>query len=128
MEIFLIVHQSNILIPVAAGSVVLLLLMLVLFAYNECKCYRKAGLFFLLFRAVVILVGLIGVFIFGRDNFVLLIAILSGYLAYSGYRILQAKSNLPPCIDISAMVFILLSAVYYVYVYTCKNSKTTKKG
>lgn len=110
-------HNSNILIHVVAGSIALLLGILALTTKKGGKGHRKSGNYFLLLLIIVVLTGLIGVFIFKRNTFLLIITVLSAYYGFSGYRILQSKSNSPKFIDILVAIVSLIAVSYFLYYF-----------
>ena len=64
---------------------------------------------------IVIITGALGVIVFKRNLFLLLITILAGYNAYSGFRILKEKSNRFYIKDLLAMVGALSIALVFIY-------------
>ncbi|MDN5212895.1 hypothetical protein QQ020_12590 [Fulvivirgaceae bacterium BMA12] len=110
-------HYTNIVTHVIAGSIALVLGVLALTTRKGGKKHTRVGKLFLFFLTVVILTGLIGVFVFGRNIFLLVITVLSGYFGFSGYRTLQTKSNRPKVIDVSAAVIALITVFYFLYYF-----------
>ena len=110
-----ILHKSNIILHVLTGTVALVLGFVALLSIKGGKVHNKSGRLFLTLISVVILTGLIGVFIFGRNVFLLVITILSGYVSFSGYRILKFKTNTPLLIDIMIAIISVLVLVYFLY-------------
>jgi len=110
-------HNINILFHIIAGSVALLLGLIALLTTKGSKAHNKSGKFFLRFISIVILTGLIGVFVFGRNTFLLVITVLSGYVSFSGYRILLSKSNTPKILDIIVAIFSLIVLFYFLYYF-----------
>lgn len=108
-------HQANIVTHVTAGSLALLLGLFALLSRKGGKLHAKSGKYFLLFLTIVIITGLVGVFVFGRNTFLLVITMLSGYLGFSGYRTLQFKNNKPRKLDIGIAILTLLSVLYFLY-------------
>jgi hypothetical protein len=112
-----LLHKTNIIIHILAGSIALILGVIALIAQKGGKSHRKSGDLFLILLIVVIATGLVGVFIFGRNTFLLVITVLSGYFGFSGYRVLQTKSNRPRFIDISVALAALLAVSYFLYYF-----------
>ncbi|NLR78343.1 hypothetical protein [Chitinophaga eiseniae] len=112
-----VLHSANIITHVTAGSVALILGLVALLTRKGGMLHRKSGRLFLVFLSVVIATGLIGVFVFGRNTFLLVITLLSGYLGYSGYRVLQAKSNQFNGRDIVVAIAVLCSDLYFLYYF-----------
>ena len=117
MPDYSLLHNSNILIHVIAGSIALLLGILALTSKKGGKWHKKSGNYFLILLIIVVLTGLIGVFIFKRNTFLLIITVLSAYYGFSGYRILQTKTNKPKLIDISVAIISLISVSYFLYYF-----------
>jgi uncharacterized membrane protein len=108
-------HKLNILTHVMCGSAALLLGFVALLVNKGKRTHKRVGNVFLVFMAVVILTGLLGVFVFGRNTFLLVITALSGYFGFSGYRTLQTKSNQPKLLDILVALASLATVVYFLY-------------
>ena len=110
-------HNSNIITHVIAGSIALLLGILALTSRKGGKWHKRSGDYFLILLIIVVLTGLIGVFIFKRNTFLLIITVLSAYYGFSGYRILQTKTNKPKWIDIAVALISLTSVSYFLYYF-----------
>jgi uncharacterized membrane protein len=108
-------HTANIVTHVAAGSLALLCGVVALLTPKGGRRHRQAGRIFLYLLAVVVMTGLFGVFIFKRNAFLLVITLLSGYLGYSGFRIIKLKNNRPHVADIAAAIITLVAALYFLY-------------
>ena len=110
-------HNINILVHIITGSIALLLGLTALLSRKGGIIHNKVGMWFLIFISAVIFTGLIGVFVFGRNTFLLVITILSGYVSFSGYRILKLKANTPKKVDVLAAAVSLLILVYFLYYF-----------
>ncbi|WGK64853.1 hypothetical protein [Croceiramulus getboli] len=110
-------HQLNIIIHVLTGSLALIFGLIALLSVKGAKQHNRSGRFFLMLISVVILTGLIGVFIFGRNTFLLVITVLSGYVAFSGNRILKNKSNAFHFLDLIVAIFCVLVLGYFLYYF-----------
>ncbi len=108
-------HNINILVHIITGSIALLLGLIALLSRKGGITHNKIGRYFLIFISVVIFTGLIGVLVFGRNTFLLVITVLSGYVSFSGYRILKLKSNIPKKIDVVVAIVSLLVLAYFLY-------------
>ncbi|MEL6918322.1 MAG: hypothetical protein AAFO99_11405 [Bacteroidota bacterium] len=113
-----ILHKLNIIVHIIAGSLALILGTIALLSTKGAKLHNRSGSYFLKLVCIVILTGLIGVFVFGRNTFLLVITVLSGYVSFSGYRVLLTKSNVPKFIDICAALISLLVLAYFLYYFT----------
>ena len=108
-------HSLNIIIHVLAGVVGLVTGFLAIGTRKGGKNHIKSGRIFLKIITVVILTGLIGVFVFHRNTFLLVITLLSGYTAFSGIRALRLHGNKPVCADYIIPILVLSSGIYYLY-------------
>ena len=110
-------HKINVVTHVIAGSIALLLGVLALLTKKGGENHKRSGRFFLILLVIVIITGFIGVFVFGRNTFLLVIIVLSGYFGFSGYRVLQTKSNRPRLVDVCVAIFALISVSYFLYYF-----------
>ncbi|MFK7811950.1 MAG: hypothetical protein AB8B59_05615 [Maribacter sp.] len=117
MEEYTLSHQINIIIHVISGSLALVIGIIAMATRKGGRAHKKSGLVFLFLVTLVITTGLIGVFIFNVNTFLLVITLLSGYEAYSGYRVLKLKSNTPKSQDILVALLALASGVYFLYYF-----------
>ncbi len=108
-------HTANIVTHVAAGSLALLCGVVALLTPKGGRRHRQSGRIFLYLLAAVVMTGLVGVFIFKRNTFLLVITLLSAYLGYSGFRIVKLKNNRPHVVDIAASIITLMAAMYFLY-------------
>ncbi|MFD0864030.1 hypothetical protein ACFQ1M_17575 [Sungkyunkwania multivorans] len=112
-----ILHKFNIILHIVAGSIALLLGLVALLSIKGDKLHNNSGKYFLRFISIVIFTGLVGVFIFGRNTFLLVITVLSGYVSFSGFRVLVNKANVPKVIDILAAIISLVVLLYFLYYF-----------
>ncbi len=110
-------HTLNIVLHVSAGIVALGLGLVALLTAKGGNIHNKCGNYFLAFVSIVIVTGLIGVFVFGRNTFLLVITVLTGYVSFSGYRALKFKSNAPRPLDIIVAVVSLSVLAYFLYFF-----------
>lgn len=110
-------HQFNILIHIISGSIALLLGMLALLTTKGSGLHNRSGRLFLVAIAIVILTGFIGVFVFGRNSFLLVITVLSGYVSFSGLRITRYKSNKPRALDMILALLSVAVLAYFLYYF-----------
>jgi len=108
-------HLVNIIVHATAGSIALLLGIIALISKKGDKVHRQAGKIFTFLLVIIVLTALSGVFVFGRNPFLLVITVLSAYYGFSGYRILLTKSNKPKFIDILVAILSLISVSYFLY-------------
>lgn len=117
MEDYTLSHQINIIVHVIAGSLALIFALIAMIARKGGKNHKKSGVVFLFLITIVIATGLVGVFVFNVNTFLLVITLLSGYEAFSGYRILKLKSNTPRLLDILVALVTIASAIYFLYYF-----------
>jgi len=110
-----IIHHINIIIHVLAGSIALLTGLTALSVSKGGKLHIRFGWYFTRMIILVILTGLVGIFVFRRNNFLLVITLLSAYNCFSGIRALRLKGRRPEAIDYLAPVIVTGSALYYLY-------------
>jgi len=115
MDTIMFFHSTNIILHVIAGTIALLFGILALTSKKGANTHTKSGKWFLGLLVIVIFTALLGVFVFKRNTFLLVITLLSAYQGFSGYRTLQFKDNKPRLLDISMAIITLLSAFYFMY-------------
>lgn len=108
-------HSGNIAVHVISGSLALIIGFLMLLKAKGTSFHRKSGYLFMLCMMVVVTTGILGVIVFKRNLFLLLITVLAGYNTYSGFRILKEKSNRFYSKDLIAMFLALSTALVFVY-------------
>ncbi|MRG43667.1 hypothetical protein GFS24_01000 [Chitinophaga sp. SYP-B3965] len=116
-EISPLFHQINIITHIVAGSVALLLGLTAILTRKGGKRHTISGRLFLVFLTIVIITGLIGVLVFGRNTFLLVITMLSAYVGFSGYRALKTKSNQFKILDAAVAVITLITVFYFIYYF-----------
>jgi hypothetical protein len=112
-----ILHKSNIFIHVISGSIALILGFIAIILNKGKRLHKQVGKVFLMLLSIVIITGLLGVFVFGRNSFLLVITVLSGYFGFSGYRVLQTKSNEPKLLDIIVAILSISTVFYFLYYF-----------
>jgi len=115
MDQFTLAHKTNIIIHVIAGSSALILGIVILLARKGTRFHIITGRIFIALVSIVIVTGLLGVFAFGRNSFLLVLTLLSAYYAYSGYRIIKTKNNTIYWIDVVVAFISVSSGCYYIY-------------
>src|ERR1044072_1329958 len=110
-----LIHHINIIIHVVSGSIALRTGLTALSVCKGGKLHIRFGWYFTRMIILVILTGLVGIFVFRRNNFLLVITLLSAYNCFSGIRALRLKGRRPEAIDYLAPVIVTGSALYYLY-------------
>ena len=108
-------HSANIITHVVSGSAALLIGLLLLLRRKGTLLHKKAGLLFVCFMTVIVVTGILGVIVFKRNLFLLVITVLAGYNTYSGVRIVKIKSNTLYKIDVLVMVFAIAITLFFLY-------------
>ncbi|WEK70935.1 MAG: hypothetical protein P0Y62_05110 [Candidatus Chryseobacterium colombiense] len=110
-----IFHSVNIIIHIIAGSIALILGFIILFKPKGTVWHKKAGKIFTFAMIFVIITGILGVVIFKRNLFLLVITLLAGYNTYSGFRIVKEKSNVFYWKDVLVMIISVLTTLFFLY-------------
>lgn len=108
-------HTLNLILHVIAGIIAMLTGFAAIITVKGGKKHIRSGRYFLKMMVIVIATALIGVFVFERNTFLLVITLLSGYTAYSGLRVLKLHGQKPAWIDYIIPVLVLAAGIYYLY-------------
>ena len=108
-------HHLNIAVHVIAGSIALIAGLAAAMVAKGRKNHIRFGKYFMWMIVIVIITGLIGVFVFKRNNFLLVITLLSGYNCFSGIRAVRLRGQRPHTIDYLIPILVMASALYYLY-------------
>src|SRR3954471_20940164 len=92
-------HHINMLLHIITGTLALFVGLVILFRPKGTMRHIRYGHMFMWLVVVVIITALIGVFIFKRNNFLLLITLLSGYTCFSGIRAIRLAGRKPIAYD-----------------------------
>lgn len=111
------IHQTNILIHIFFGCVTLALGLFILIAAKGTFLHKKLGRLFLFAVTVVIATAIGGVFLFKLSQFLFIISLVSGYEAWSGYRVIRNKQNGPQWVDYLVSLVVLGSGVFFLAFY-----------
>jgi len=106
-------HSINIFVHVLAGTLALIAGTIALTAVKGGRTHILSGRLFAGLVAIVIATGLIGVFIYGRNNFLLVITLLSAYNCFSGIRVIRLRGQAPRLIDRGIAAAVMASALLY---------------
>lgn len=109
------VHHLNIAVHILAGTVALFTGLVAAIAGKGGKCHVHFGSYFKYMMVVIILTGLIGVLVFRRNHFLLVITMLSSYTCFSGIRVIRIYGKRPRLTDYLIPVLVQAAAFYYVY-------------
>jgi len=108
-------HHLNIIIHIIAGIIALIAGLLAVIVNKKNKRHVQFGKYFWWMIIFVIATGLISIFVFKRNNFLLVITLLSGYNCYSGIRVMRLAGKKPGSVDYIIPVIVMASAIYYLY-------------
>jgi hypothetical protein len=109
------IHHLNIAVHVIAGSIALIAGLAAAMVAKGGRKHIRLGKYFMWMIVIVIVTALIGVFVFKRNNFLLVITLLSGYNCFSGIRAVKLRGQKPHTIDYLIPILIMASALYYLY-------------
>lgn len=108
-------HLVSLIIHITSGTLALFIGFLLLFRKKGTAFHKKAGFLFAILMAFIFITGVIGVIIFKRNLFLLVITVLAGYNTYSGIRIVKVKSNGLYYKDTLVMVAAVFTTLYFLY-------------
>lgn len=108
-------HLANIVIHIISGIAGLLIGFLILFKKKGTAFHKKAGKMFVFFMVLIVITGVLGVVIFKRNLFLLVITVLVGYNTYSGVRIVKMKSNILYLKDILVIITAIVITLFFLY-------------
>lgn len=108
-------HTINLIIHVLAGLLALITGFFAIFTIKSDDKHIQYGRFFLKTMAIVTVTALIGIFAFNGNTFLLVITLLSGYNAYSGWGVMKMKNQKLTLLDYIIPLIVLSSGVYYIY-------------
>lgn len=117
MDLLSLFHQTNIIVHISAGSIALAVGLVAILTPKGGKKHRKSGRLFLMALGVVILTGLVGVLVFGRNTFLLVITLLSAYMGFSGFRVLKHRSNAMYFADWAIAIVCLSATAFFLYYF-----------
>ncbi|UQB69325.1 hypothetical protein [Epilithonimonas zeae] len=110
-----VLHSTNIITHIVAGTFALIIGFIILIKKKGTLTHKRIGRWFLISMILVVLTGAVGVIIFNRNLFLLVLTTLVGYNTYSGIRIIRTKTNEPKMVDFSAMIFAVVTTLYFLY-------------
>lgn len=110
-------HKINIILHVVFGCIALLLGLYILAAAKGTARHKKIGKHFFGAISVVIVTAIGGVFIFKLSQFLFIISLISGYEAWSGYRVIRNKQTGPKWADYVVAWFVLICGTGFLIFY-----------
>lgn len=111
-----IFHSANIIVHIIAGSIALILGFIILIKTKGTKWHKKAGWLFTICMIFIVATGFLGVIIFKRNMFLLIITMLAGYNTYSGLRVVKEKSNTFHFLDLMMIIIsVVITLVFLFY-------------
>jgi hypothetical protein len=108
-------HHTNIVIHVIAGTLALCLGIVAAIVYKRTKWHVKIGRRFVWMMCTVVITGLVGIIVFQRNSFLLVITMLSGYNSFSGIRAMRLKGQKPVAIDLIFPLMLIFAGGAYLY-------------
>jgi len=107
-------HQLNIALHVSLGTIALLVGIGALLTQHKAKLHRRIGRVFLWLLSGVVGTALLGALLFRVTPFLLMLTLLSGYVGYSGYRVVRLRERRASGWDALIALVVLLAAGAYV--------------
>lgn len=93
-------HALNIFIHVTAGAAALITGLIAISVRRKRRVHIRFGRQFMWMMIIVVLTALLGVLVFRRSSFLLIITLLSGYNCFSGIRTIKLSGNKPGPLDL----------------------------
>jgi len=106
-------HHLNIFTHVAIGTAALVTGLIAIFTWKRKKYHTRFGRYFMWAMIPVITTALLGVLVFKRHSFLLIITLLSGYTCFSGIRAIRLKGKAPRPLDYGATISVMTLAICY---------------
>ena len=107
-------HHLNIIVHVFFGTIGLLIGLVTLFYQNKPLQHVRYGRYFLYIMAVVVATAFTGILFFRSNPFLLILTLLGGYVAYSGYRTIRLRERPASRVDIAIATGVLLAGGLYL--------------
>lgn len=108
------IHKINLLTHIAAGTLALVVGIIVLFSAKGSKFHLRFGRYFVYLLVVVVSTGFLGWLFFRSNSFLLMLTILAGYNTYSGYRIVKLKQNRLSALEVFVPLLALAIGIFYL--------------
>lgn len=108
------IHKINLLIHITAGTVALIVGIIILFSAKGSRFHLRFGRYFVYLLAIVVSTGFLGWLFFRSNSFLLMLTILAGYNTYSGYRIVKLKENKLPTLEVCIPLVALATGIFYL--------------
>jgi hypothetical protein len=110
-----VIHRIIIFMHVLFGAASLITGTLILILKKGTTLHQKLGKLFLVFLVIVIIIAFTGIFILRANEFFFVISLVSGYEAWSGYRVLKNKFFGPRTADnLIALLAFFFSIIYFI--------------
>lgn len=100
-------HNLNIFVHVLAGCLGIVLGIIAYASSKGGKLHSQVGRLFLSQMGIVVLTALIGVLFFVTQPFLTVVAFLSFYMAYSGYRVTLTKAQGFQTVDLWVILLVM---------------------
>lgn len=107
-------HTVNIVVHIIFGILGLLIGSITLFYQNRSPQHVRYGRWFLCVLAVVVATAFVGVLFFRSSSFLVILTLLSGYVGYSGYRVVRLRERRASWLDALLAVVVLIAGGLYV--------------
>jgi hypothetical protein len=108
-------HQVNITIHVIAGTIAMLIGIILLIRPKATKFHLKWGRVFVYLLTLVNVSAFLGWLFFRSNPFLLMLTLLASYNTFAGYRIIKLKTNRGGLLDLLAPVAALSTGLIYLF-------------
>ncbi len=106
-------HTINIVIHVAFGTAALLIGLVTMLTMERLSIHRRYGRWFLLALLGVVFTAALGVVFFRSSSVLVILTLISGYVAYSGYRVIRLRNSRPKPADTLISLAVLIACLGY---------------
>ena len=108
------IHEINILVHVTAGTIALIIGVIVLFYYRQTTKHKRFGRYFLYLLALVVVTGFSGWLFFRSNSFLLMLTLLAGYVGYAGFRTIRLRERKGNKWDALIAIMTLTTGILYL--------------
>lgn len=108
------IHQTNILLHVLAGTLALFAGTAALLMPKHSSRHIQFGRYFLYLLSVVVISGFLGWLFFRSNAFLLMLTLLSGYVGYAGWRTIRLREKRTTKLDVMVAIAALSLGILFL--------------
>ena len=116
-------HQINISIHVATGTIALIIGLIVLLKKKGTAGHFRFGRYFLILLSVVVATGFLGSLLFRTNPFLFMLSFLAGYNGYAGFRNVRLKQQRTTAVDAWIAFGVLMAGIAFLASLRSGNSE-----